>query len=150
MYQKTKYQIRAKRNRAKAALKKLGVDEKLIECFDIYKSPVLFDINNLPYSISISNEPELHQIIREFERKSDCLVYGVVREPKNNTRYTFLIISNRSEDWGEEIELPYIYAYTYYKKNPNASEFGSVEVYFENNKVVKVADANYFGVCAGW
>lgn len=143
MYQNVRYQIRAKRNRAINALNKLKVDDKLIEEFDIHKSPVLFDINNLPYSLSLNNEPELYQIIREFERKTDCLVYAVVREI-NRPYYKFLIISNKKEDWGEEVELPYVYAYTYYKRNPDASEFGCVEVYFKENKIINVCEANYF------
>lgn len=138
------YQRKARKKYALEAMRTLSFDERLIKTFDESQSPVLFDFHNLPYNINEYLERDICNAIKQFERKTDCLVYAVIKEGKEPSKVIFLIISADSTEWGEEIELPYVQAYTHYFKNENASEFGIVDLKIKDGKIVNVSEPDYF------
>ena len=138
------YKRKARKKYALEAMRTLNFDERLIKTFDEAQTPVLIDLHSPPYSISEYLERDVCNAIRQFERKTDCLVYAVIKEGKEPSKVIFLIISADSTEWGEEIELPYVQAYTHYFKNENASEFNIVDLRMKDGKIIKVSDPDYF------
>lgn len=83
---------------------------------------------------NVNENPELAKAVKQFEEKSDCLVYAVTHEYLDfGECYSFLCVSNYEENWIHALrqlseEEFSVYAYVWNVTCGHCSEFGSVAV----------------------
>ena len=96
-------------NRLSTLCTALGVDKSAVSLFEMGKIPLSVEyFPGLPIAtMALSDEPELEQKVRNFEKRLNCTAYYVVNSC--NVFLSILYVSNYTEDWDYERPDPHGY-----------------------------------------
>lgn len=109
-------------------MKKLDIMEQIIEQFEESGRVYLSEIMGFLYWL----DKDEQKMVDEFEKKSGCLVYHVIKnETSFGLLYSLLFVSGSDKDW--EIERDYLrqgqaLAYVVNKDFPKCSDCGSIGI----------------------
>jgi len=138
----------SRENKKEEAIKRmqaLGLFKPCIKAFTKYDEVQLSEPTGGLYEFS--DDAELNEKVKEFEREHDALVYHVVHSPIRidgivMDMYNFLYVSDYEEEYdmyNGDIADGYVMAYVWNKSDDFLSEFGSIAVQERIGGLVRIA-----------
>lgn len=122
--------VEAKKKEAIKRMKALGIFKETINQF---AKDNLVSTSEPPFGAFYWVNPEQAEIIQDFEKNNNALVYLVVRAYTTfGIMDSFLFVSDYEDEWqldNEDIEDGCVMSYTYNYTDPDCSEIGSIGVH---------------------
>ena len=125
------------------AINRLKAMEIIPEAIRQFDEDDIVNVSENPYGILFWADDEQKELIEEFEKEYNALVYHVIHTyTEFGELYNFLYVSDHNEEWicdHDDLEEGYAYAYVWNKTDEWCSEIGSIGVRGKFGGIVRTA-----------